>query len=85
MAKKNKIARISLAGGLIGLLTTNPRRALDDEIDKHNLSGWNVVNVLPHKTTNAFIAAAQLIVLVVTLGLWTWGAGYLIILEKEAV
>lgn len=82
--KKNKIGRVSLSGGLIGLLTTNPRKALDDEIDKHNINGWNVVNVLPHKTTNAFVFAAQILVLCCTLGLWTWGAGYLVILEKEA-
>ena len=30
MAKINKVCRISLMGGLIGAITTNPRRALDN-------------------------------------------------------
>ena len=32
MSKVNKIVRISLAGGIIGMLTTNPRKAIDDTI-----------------------------------------------------
>ena len=33
MSKVNKVVRISLSGGLIGWLTTNPRKAIDDSID----------------------------------------------------
>ena len=40
MAKVNKVVRIALAGGIIGLLTTNPRRALDQRIDRENQEGW---------------------------------------------
>jgi hypothetical protein len=50
MAKKNKVARISLMGGLIGALTTNPRKALEDEIDKGNNEGWNAIHIEPHYT-----------------------------------
>lgn len=78
----NRIERISLSGGLIGLLTTNPRRALDNALDRANADGWEAVQVIPHRTTNALVFAAQLTVLLLTCGLWTWGAGYLVLLRK---
>jgi len=84
MSKKNKVTRISLIGGIIGALTTNPRKALEDEVDNGNQDGWNAIHIEPHRTTNLFIAILQLVVLVITLGLFTWGGGYLVLFEKEA-
>ena len=81
--KVNKVVRLSLSGGLIGLLTTNPRRALDNRIDKENQEGWNAVYILPHHDTNLFAALLRILVLFLTLFLWTWGAGYLILFERE--
>lgn len=78
----NKIVRISLAGGLIGLLTTNPRGALERTITRANEEGWRTVQVVPHSDTNLFVLILKLAVLILTLGLWTWGAGYLVVLEK---
>jgi hypothetical protein len=83
MIKKNKVVRLTLAGGLIGLLGTNPRRALDNEIDRHNQDGWNAIEFQPHLATNMLIRILQFLVLVCTLGIWTWGAGYLILFERE--
>ncbi len=83
MAKKNKVTRISLMGGIIGALTTNPRKALEDEINKGNQEGWNAIHIEPHKTTNLFIAGLQIVVLILTLGLFTWGGGYLVLFERE--
>ena len=85
MAKNNKIVRISLMGGLIGAITTNPRKALESAIDKANQEGWNAIHIESHRTTNLFIFLLQLIVLVITFGLFTWGGGYLVLLEKEAL
>lgn len=82
--KRNKVNRISLMGGLIGMLTTNPRKALEDTIDKANQDGWNAVHIEPHRTTNLFILLLQILVLFLTFGLWTWGGGYLILLERES-
>ena len=83
MSKRNKVVRISLAGGIIGMLFTNPRKALDDAIDKENQDGWNAHQIQTHSTSNILIRLLQLAVLVCTLGIWTWGAGYLILFEKE--
>lgn len=83
MAKKNKIRRISLAGGIVGALFTNPRKALDDMIDKENQDGWNAHQILPHATLNILVKAFQIAVLVCTLGIWTFGSGYLVLFERE--
>ena len=85
MSKKNKVVRISLMGGLIGALTTNPRKALEDAIDKENNEGWNAIHIEPHSTANLLVWVLQLVVLVCTLGIWTWGGGYMVLFEKEVV
>ena len=83
MAKKNRVSRVTLMGGLIGALTTNPRKALENEINKLNKEGWNAIHIDQHRTTNLFIWVLQILVLVLTLGLFTWGGGYLILFEKD--
>lgn len=79
---ENKIVRISLGGGLIGLLTTNPRKALDDVIKAQNDMGYRCTYFYPNHAPNLLLRLLQIIVLICTLGLWTWGAGYLVLLEK---
>jgi len=83
MRKKNRIGRVSLSGGLVGLLATNPRKALEDHIDIQNQEGWNAVHIEPHATTNLLMWILQLSVLTLTVGIWTWGAGYMVLFEKE--
>lgn len=82
--KRNKVVRVSLSGGIIGLLTTNPRKALEDAIDGANQEGWNAVHIIEHSTSNMLVWVLQILVLVITFGLWTWGAGYLILMERES-
>lgn len=84
MDKVNRVDRIFLAGGLIGWIFTNPRRALDLAIRKANDDGWNCHQILPHWERNLLIILLQILVLITTAGLWTWGAGYLLLLEREA-
>jgi len=81
--KENKIVRISLSGGIIGMLTTNPRAALERRIQEENRAGWNTVYFTSHRDTNLFVSALQVLVLFITLLLWTWGAGYLVLMERE--
>ena len=83
MAKVNKVVRIALSGGIIGLLTTNPRRALDQRIDKENQEGWTATYFITHSETNLFMSILRLLVLFLTLFLWTFGAGYLVLFERE--
>ncbi|MFZ4761840.1 MAG: hypothetical protein ACOYK8_03385 [Alphaproteobacteria bacterium] len=83
MQKINKVVRISLAGGIVGLLATNPRRALDNTIDKQNQDGWNCHQILPHSERNLLVILLQVGVLLCTFGLYTWGAGYIILFEKD--
>ena len=83
MSKVNKVVRIALSGGLIGAIFTNPRKALDDMIDKHNQDGWNAIYFSEHKTSNIFILFLQILVLIFTIGIWTFGAGYMVLFEKE--
>lgn len=83
MSKINKVSRISLIGGLIGAIATNPRKALQKEIDDHNQNGWNTIQITNHSTTNTFIWLLQILVLILTLGLFTWGGGYLVLFEKD--
>lgn len=80
---ENKIVRISLAGGLIGLITTNPRRALENVIKAQNDMGFRCTYIMPNHAPNLLMRLVQLCVLICTLTLWTWGAGYLILLEKN--
>ena len=84
MAKKNKVVRLALSGGIIGALITNPRRALDKEIDKQNQDGWNAIHYTSHGTTNILIKLFQWLILFLTLFLWTFGAGYMILFEKDS-
>jgi hypothetical protein len=81
--KINKVVRISLSGGLIGLLLTNPRAALEQRIMKENSDGWSVVQVITHSDTNLAAMILRIAILIITLFLWTWGAGYLVIFERE--
>lgn len=83
MAKINKIERIALSGGLIGAIFTNPRRALEKCLEKGNAEGWSCRQILTHSTTNWFVLFLQLLILICTLGLWTFGAGYMVLFEKE--
>jgi hypothetical protein len=83
ITKKNRVLRVALMGGLLGAIFTNPRKALEDNIDTANQQGWNAIHIDAHATTNLFVWLLQLLVLMLTLGLWTWGAGYLVLLERE--
>ena len=63
MSKVNKVVRIALSGGLIGWLTTNPRKAIDDTIDKQNQDDWNAIYFAEHKTSNLIVTVFQIIIL----------------------
>ncbi|MCY4142958.1 MAG: hypothetical protein OXG08_04610 [Gammaproteobacteria bacterium] len=81
--KQNKVVHINLMGGLLGLLFTHPQRALRQRIENENKDGWNCTYFIVHQDANLFSLILKLIVLIITIGLFTWGAGYMILFEKE--
>ena len=81
--KLNKIVRIALSGGLVRLILTNTRKALDNMIEKNNNDGWSAIYYTTHSESNIIIILVQWLVLFLTLGLCTFGTGYLILFEKE--
>ena len=80
---KNKIVRIELSGGIIGMIFTNPRRALDKEVQKQNRDGWECHQIMSNPAPNMFVKILQFVALLLTLFLYTWGAGFLIKLKKS--
>lgn len=80
---KNLAVKLSLSGGLIGALTTNPANALQNTFDNYNRRGWRLVQVIHHSDTNLLGVIAKLAVLVLTFFLWTWSSAYILVFEKH--
>ena len=80
---ENKVVRVSLSGGLIGLIFTNPSKALNDCIAKYNKEGWRFVFKIHRSQRNALVLLWQYAILVATIGLWTFDAGYLVTFERN--
>ena len=84
MRKTNKVVRINYSGGLLGLLFGSARGKLEKVLEDNNRSGWNLAEVIPDNP-NLVILIVRLIILTLTLGLWTLSTSYLlIILERPA-
>ena len=81
--KRNKIDEITFIGGLIGWLAVNPKATIDNRVAEANKAGWTVVNIIPGGEQNALLRLLRFIILVVTLGLFTFGDGVYVIFEKE--
>lgn len=79
----NKVVRIGLAGGLIGAMITNTRSAFDKAIAQENQLGWNLCHVEAVGANNLIMLIIRVIILVLTLGLFTLGANYILIFEKD--
>lgn len=82
--KYNRVEIVNLSGGLIGLLGTNPAKAVNARIQLLAADGWHCHQIITHSTRNIFILFLQLLILVCTIGLWTFGAGYMLLMVKEA-
>lgn len=83
MRKTNKVVRISYSGGLLGLIFGSAREKLEKVLEDNNRTGWNLAEVVPDNP-NLLILIVRLIILIVTLGLWTISTSYLLILERPA-
>ena len=81
MHKTNKVVRISYSGGLLGLAFGSARGKLEKLLKDHNKDGWNLAEIIPDNP-NLIIWVVRIVILVLTLGLWTLSNGYLLILER---
>ncbi len=81
--KKNEVVRISLRGGLIGWFTVNPRWKIEKAVEYYNERGYNLHQVVEHTHKNPFIQIVRFLVLLCTMGFYTFDDGYLLIFEKE--
>jgi len=79
--KTNSVVRINFAGGLIGLIFGSHRGKLESVISAKNRDGWNLAEVIPDNP-NLILILLRLLLLIVTLGLWTISVGYILVFEK---
>jgi preprotein translocase subunit YajC len=79
----NKVANVTLTGGIIGLFTSSPQNTLNRRIKKENANGWRVIQVIPSASGNIFLFIFRLIILVITLFLYTPVDGYYIIMARD--
>ena len=82
MKKGNQVERITYAGGLYGLIAGSSKGKLQAKVEEMNARGWNLHLIHP-ESLNILHLLFRLIILVLTLGIWTLGNSELIIFEKN--
>jgi hypothetical protein len=82
MKKSNQVERITYAGGLYGLIAGSSKGKLQAKVDEMNARGWNLHLIHP-ESLNILHLLFRLLILVLTLGIWTLGNSELIIFEKN--
>ncbi len=79
----NKVVRLNFMGGIIGFLTNDPHKALQKRVLQENKNGWRVVQVIPDISGNLFVYLLRILLLIITLFLYTQANGYFILFEKN--
>ena len=79
----NKVINVTLTGGIIGLFISSPQSSLNNRIKNENANGWRVVQIIPADSGNIFLIIFRLLLLVLTLCLYTTTNGYYVIMEKK--
>ncbi|WP_295552586.1 hypothetical protein [Limnohabitans sp. Rim8] len=82
MSKSNQVERITYAGGLYGLIAGSSKGKLQAKVEEMNVRGWNLHLIHP-ESLNILHLLFRLLILVLTLGIWTLGNSELIIFEKN--
>lgn len=83
MAKTNTVERLQYSGGLIGMLAGSSKGKLEGKVEEMNQRGWNLHFIHPDNP-NFLIWFLRLLILFLTLGLWTIGSSELLVFEKDA-
>ena len=79
----NKIVNVTLWGGLVGLFASSPRQRLAKAVEKENANGYRAVQVIEAASGNMLLWLLRLILLIITIFIFTTANGYYIILEKK--
>jgi len=82
MAKVNQVERISYAGGLYGLLFGSAKGKLQAKVEEMNQRGWNL-HFIHNDGLNIVHILLRVLLLFITLGIWTLGSSELLIFEKD--
>ena len=78
----NKVVNVTLTGGIIGLIGVRPNNALNRRIKNENVNGWKVIQIIPSSSGNILLSILRVILLIVTLFLYTTADGYYVIMER---
>ncbi|MBN2520592.1 MAG: hypothetical protein JXB17_08820 [Bacteroidales bacterium] len=79
----NKVINITLPGGLIGLFGLSPKNSLNVRIKKENEDGWKVVQIIPASSGNVMLYFLRLLLLILTLFIYTTQNGYYVLMERS--
>jgi len=79
----NKVVNVPLTGGIVGLFSSSPQRSLNNVIKRENANGWRVVQIITADSGNIFLYIFRLLLLIITLFLFTTSNGYYLIMEKK--
>lgn len=82
MSKVNQVERISYAGGLYGAIFGSAKGKLQAKVEEMNQRGWNL-HFIHTDNLNILHLLLRLLILVLTLGIWTFGSSELLIFEKD--
>jgi len=82
MKKINKVERLTYSGGILGMLFGSTKGKMQDKITEMNNQGWNL-HFIHNDQPNLVIWIIRLLILLVTLGLWTMGSSEILVFEKE--
>ena len=82
MGKINKVERLRYSGGIIGLIFGSTKGKMQNKITEMNKQGWNL-HLIHNDQPNLVIWIVRLLILFLTLGLWTIGSSEILVFEKE--
>jgi hypothetical protein len=82
MKKRNEVVRINYSGGLYGLIAGSTKGKLQAKMDEMNNRGYNFVFAM-EDGMNILLLLIRLLILMLTLGIWTLGSSEILVFEKE--
>jgi hypothetical protein len=82
MAKANQIERIFYAGGLYGIIFGSSRGKLQAKVEEMNARGWSL-HLIHEDKSNLLIVLFKILILIMTLFIWTIGSSELLVFEKD--